>query len=145
MEAITMKEIYKRKGAYPIVISKENDGTYFVSIPDFNTFTQGMDIADSMEMARDAIGLIGIDLEDEGKSIPEPNSVKYSKEKGDIVTLVDVDFYEYRKKVDNKAVKKNCTIPYWLNVEAEKAGVNFSHVLQDALISVLGIHKGNVN
>lgn len=62
-----MKEIYKRKGAYPIVISKENDGTYFVSIPDFNTFTQGMDIADSMEMARDAIGLIGIDLEDERK------------------------------------------------------------------------------
>lgn len=140
-----MKEVRRKKGAYPIVISKENDGMYFVSIPDFNTFTQGKDIADSMEMARDVIGLIGIDLEDDGKIIPEPNSVNYSKEKGDIVTLVDVDFYEYRKKVDNKAVKKNCTIPYWLNVEAEKAGVNFSRVLQDALIGVLGIHKGNAN
>ena len=48
-----MKEVRRKKGAYPIVISKENDGMYFVSIPDFNTFTQGKDIADSMEMARD--------------------------------------------------------------------------------------------
>ncbi len=138
-----MKE--RKKRAYPIVISKENDGMYFVLIPDFDTFTQGADIADSMEMARDAIGLIGIDLEDEGKHIPEPNTVKYSYEKGDIVTLVDVDFLEYRKKIDNKAVKKNCTIPYWLNVEAEKAGVNFSRVLQEALINILGIHKGHAD
>ena len=41
-----------------------------------------------------------------------------------------------------KAVKKNCTIPYWLNVEAEKAGINYSKVLQDAIMRVLGINKG---
>lgn len=61
--------------------------------------------------------------------------------KEDIVTLVDVDFVEYRRKVDNKAVKKNCTIPYWMNVEAEKAGINYSKLLQDAIMSVLGITK----
>lgn len=61
--------------------------------------------------------------------------------KDDIVTLVDVDFAEYRKKVDNKAVKKNCTIPYWLNVEAEKAGINYSKVLQEALMNILGKGK----
>ena len=53
-------------------------------------------------------------------------------------TWVDVDFAEYCKKVDNRAVKKNCTIPYWLNVKAEKAGINFSKVLQEALLEVLG-------
>ena len=57
------------------------------------------------------------------------------------ITLVDVDFVEYRRKVDNKAVKKNCTIPYWMNVEAEKAGINYSKLLQDAIMSVLGITK----
>ena len=73
-----------------------------------------------MEMARDAIGLMGIDMEDEGRHLPEPNSKEQNVEAGDTVTLVDVDFVEYRKKVDNKAVKKNCTIPYWMSVELIK-------------------------
>ena len=127
--------------AYPVVISKEDDGFFYVEIPDFDIATQGMDIADAMEMARDAIGLMGIDLMDEGKVLPEPNIAGINAAKEDIVTLVDVDFVEYRRKVDNKAVKKNCTIPYWMNVEAEKAGINYSKLLQDAIMSVLGITK----
>ena len=55
-----------KKMAYPIVISKESDG-YYVDIPDFKTATQGNDIADAMAMARDAIGLMGIDMEDDGE------------------------------------------------------------------------------
>ena len=51
-----------------------------------------------MEMARDAIGLMGIDMEDEGRHLPEPNSKEQNVEAGDTVTLVDVDFVEYRKK-----------------------------------------------
>lgn len=127
--------------AYPIVISKEEDGFFYVEIPDFDIATQGEDVADAMEMARDAIGLMGIDLIDDGKELPEPNSVKFDAGKDEIITLVDVDFVEYRRKVDNKAVKKNCTIPYWMSVEAEKAGINYSKLLQEAIISVLGITK----
>ena len=129
-----------RRIAYPIVISKEEDG-YFVEIPDFDIATQGKDIADAMAMARDAIGLMGIDMEDDGKQLPVPNSVKFEAGVGDIVTLVDVDFVEYRRRVDNKAVKKNCTIPYWLSVEADKAGVNYSRVLQEAIIKLLGVKR----
>lgn len=125
---------------YPIIISEENEG-YYVYIPDFDISTQGESIADSIMMARDAIGLTGIDMQDEGKEIPVPNSKYYENEDSDIITLVDVDFTEYRKRVDNRAVKKNCTIPYWLNVEAEKAGINYSKILQEALISVLGITR----
>ncbi|MCH4280116.1 type II toxin-antitoxin system HicB family antitoxin [Mediterraneibacter sp. NSJ-151] len=132
----------EERKAYPIVISKEEDGFYYVSIPDFDIATQGESIADAMEMARDAIGIMGIDYLDDGKVLPEPNTKEVESGADDIVTLVDVDFAEYRKKVDNKAVKKNCTIPYWLNVEAEKAGINYSKVLQDAIMRVLGINKG---
>lgn len=128
------------KEAYPVIITEEKDG-YYVSIPDFDIATQGTSIADAIAMARDAIGLMGIDMEDEGKVMPKPGTVKFSSSKSDIVTLVDVDFTEYRKRVDNRAVKKNCTIPCWLNVEAEKAGINFSKVLQDALQAVLKVTK----
>ena len=130
----------RERSVYPIVISKEEDG-YYVSIPDFESATQGESIADSIAMARDAIGLMGIDMQDDGKELPIPNSKAYEAAKDDIVTLVDVDFSEYRRKVDNRAVKKNCTIPYWLSVEAEKAGINYSRILQDALIRILGVSR----
>ena len=126
------------KGAYPILISNEEDG-YFVSIPDFGIETQGSSIPDAMEMARDAIGLMGIDYEDDGEKIPEPNRIPFEKTEGDIETLVDVDFTEYRRKVDRRAVKKNCTLPNWMNVEAEKAGLNFSKLLQEAIAEKLGL------
>ena len=121
-----------KKGAYPIVLKRTDDG-YYVNIPDFDSGTQGE--------SRDAIGLLGIDLEDNNKVIPKPYSSKIEAEKDDIVTLVDIDFSEYRKKVDNRAIKKNCTIPYWMSVEADKAGINYSRLLQEALSNVLGIKK----
>lgn len=117
---------------YPVILSKDQDG-YFVTIPDFDINTEGKTLEEAIFMARDAIGINGLQLEDEGKELPEPFSCKYQKEKDDIETLVDVDLTEYRRKHDNRTVKKNCTIPYYLNVEAEKAGINFSRLLQEAL------------
>ena len=74
-------------------------------------------------------------MEDDKKALPEPSELSAVEKEtaNDIVTLVDVDFSEYRRKNDMRAVKKNCTIPSWLNYRAEKAGVNFSAVLQSAL------------
>ncbi|MBE5989335.1 MAG: HicB family protein [Paenibacillaceae bacterium] len=128
------------KGAYPIILRPTDNG-YYVDIPDFDVGTQGQTIAEAMEMARDVIGLMGIDFEDDKKELPIPYSKSFEAEKEDIVTLVDINFSEYRKKVDNRAVKKNCTIPYWLSVEAERAGVNYSRLLQDAIISALGLYN----
>ncbi len=122
------------KTAYPVVLS-QGKTHIVVFIPDFNINTQGKDTADAIEMARDAIGLMGIDMEDEKEALPAPTALHdVAREKeSDVVTLVDVDFAEYRRKNDMRAVKKNCTIPSWLNFEAEKAGVNFSSILQAAL------------
>lgn len=131
-----------KKSAYPIVLKQVKDG-YFVIIPDFDVETQGDSIADAMEMARDAIGLMGIDMEDSNIELPEPYSKAFKMDESDIKTLVDVDFSEYRKRVDNKSVKKNCTIPYWMSVEAEKAGINYSRVLQDAILKLIGMPSRN--
>ncbi|MCL2047480.1 MAG: type II toxin-antitoxin system HicB family antitoxin [Defluviitaleaceae bacterium] len=122
------------KAAYPILLS--NGNTHIVvSIPDFDINTQGKTEVEAIEMARDAIGIMGIDMEDENEALPTPTALCDIKKENDtdIVTLVDVDFTEYRRKNDLRAVKKNCTIPSWLNAEAERAGVNFSAILQTAL------------
>lgn len=122
------------KNAYPVILTQGNDHIV-VYVPDFNINTQGKDYADAMEMARDAIGIVGIDMEDDHEPLPAPSapSAIPVSSPSDIVTLVDVDFSEYRRKNDLRTVKKNCTIPSWLNFEAEKAGVNFSAVLTAAL------------
>jgi len=125
------------KEVYPIIISKEKD-SYFVDIPDFGIATQGDSILNCIEMARDAIGLTGITLEDQGKEISKATISINKETKEDIVTYVDIDFSEYRKRNDNKTVKKNCTIPNWLNKKAEEQGINFSRTLTEALMEKLG-------
>lgn len=117
---------------YPVILSKNGDG-YFVTIPDFTVNTEGKDIADTIAMARDAIGLNVLQLEDEGEAVPEPYSRSYQMQDDDILTLVDIDMTDYRNKYENRTVKKNCTIPYRLNADAEKAEINFSQLLQEAL------------
>ena len=86
------------KNLYPILLMPDVTG-FTVYIPDFNINTQGDNLSEAIKMARDAIGLMGIDMEDNGKVLPIPcktNDVKTSD--GEIVTLVDVDFAEYRRK-----------------------------------------------
>ncbi len=121
------------KNSYPILLIPEKKG-FTVYIPDFDINTQGKDITEAIEMARDAIGLMGIDMEDDKKDLPTPSLLESIKTKNnEIVSLVDVDFADYRRRHEMRSVKKNCTIPSWLCYEAEKANINFSHALQDAL------------
>ena len=126
--------------AYPIILTR-GQKYVVVSIPDFDINTQGEDFADAMEMARDAIGLMGIDMQDDGKELPTPTPISELTVENSVVTLVDIDFDVYRRKNELRAVKKNCTIPSWLNYEAEKANINFSQVLQNALMEQLKISR----
>lgn len=129
------------KNAYPIIMTQGKE-FIVVYIPDFNINTQGKDLPDAIEMARDAIGLMGIDMQDDGEELPSASNitdVRTNAPAGSVVSLVDVDFTEYREKNDMRAVRKNCTIPSWLNYAAEKAGINFSAVLQSALKKELRI------
>ena len=71
--------------------------------------------------------------------IPEPTGLTPAHEDGELVTLVDIDFDAYRRAHDMRTIRKNVTIPSYLNDLAERAGVNFSQVLQDALKTQMGI------
>ena len=127
------------KQVYPVILHPEVEGGFSVSIPDLNIGTQGETIAESIDMARDAIGLWGICEQDEGRVIPEPSGLTPEHEEGELVTLVDIDFDAYRRAHDMRTIRKNVTIPSYLNDLAERAGVNFSQVLQDGRKQRLGV------
>ncbi len=131
------------KRAYPTFIALHGND-YLVYVPDMDIYTEGHSMTDAIDMARDAIGLKGIDLQDDNKEIPEASrydeAIAKAKEDTEdfdytqgILTMVDVDFAEYRKKMDNKMVRRNVTLPNWLNVEADRLNLNVSKVLQEAL------------
>ncbi|WP_276856781.1 type II toxin-antitoxin system HicB family antitoxin [Intestinimonas timonensis] len=127
------------KQVYPVILHPEPEGGFSVSVPDLNIGTQGETIAECIDMARDAIGLWGICEQDEGRVIPEPSGLTPEHEEGELVTLVDIDFDAYRRAHDMRTIRKNVTIPSYLNDLAERAGVNFSQVLQDGLKQRLGV------
>ena len=127
------------KQVYPVILHPEADGGFSVSVPDLNIGTQGETVAECIDMARDAIGLWGICEQDAGRAIPEPSVLSPAHEEGELVTLVDIDFDAYRRAHDMRTIRKNVTIPSYLNVLAERAGVNFSQVLQDGLKQLLGV------
>ena len=127
------------RSVYPVIFTPEDVG-YSVYVPDFDVNTQGDDFAEAMYMAREVIGLMGDMLEDNGSSMPSPSKMdELTHAENESVVLIDVDFLDYRRRHDNKAVKKNCSIPNWLNEAAMQAGLNFSKVLQDGLKEKLGL------
>ena len=122
------------KTAYPVVFTELEEGGYMAYVPDMEINTQGETLAEAIEMARDAIGIAGIDMEDDKKPLPTPTPMdKVEHEAGAFVSMVDLDFVEYRRANERRTVRRNVSLPSWLNVEAEKAGLNVSAVLQAAL------------
>ena len=137
------------KTAYPVIFTQTHakKNTILIEVPDFEIFTEGYGMVNAIEMARDAIGLSGITMEDMGKEIPVPTQVQdiimataEFKDAGQsMISMVDIDLVVYRRRLDTKSVRRNVTLPRWLNQEAERAGINVSKVLQEALMSVLNL------
>ncbi|WP_330364955.1 type II toxin-antitoxin system HicB family antitoxin [Anaerovorax odorimutans] len=123
------------KYVYPAIFTKEVKG-YSIHFPDLEScYTQGDNLEDGIEMAEDVLAFTLYNLEKNKSVIPAPSDIKlFTAEGEDLVTLVKCDTALYRKRNSSKAVKKTLTIPEWLNEEATSKGVNFSQVLQEALI-----------
>lgn len=129
------------KYSYPAIFSPEEKGMYSVQFPDIEgCCTCGENLIDAIEMAQDALALMLSTYEIEGLKISSPSNIKDTVTKEDeFVSLVVCDTSEYRKKHNMRAVKKTLTIPEWLNEAASSVGLNFSQVLQEALIQKLNL------
>lgn len=126
------------KYAYPAIFTPEEKG-YSIVFPDLEgCYTCGDSLVEGLEMARDALALVLYGYEKEGRKIPAPSKIDtLSVVEGEFVSYVVCDTMAYRKMYNNKAVKKTLTLPEWMNEEAMSAGINFSQVLQEALLQKL--------
>lgn len=125
---------------YPSVFQKEEVG-YSVWVPDIQgCVSQGDTFDEAMEYIKDAIGIC-LDLIVQNGNVPpkatEPNGIELEPDQ--FVAVVSFDFDEYQKKHGEKSVKKTLTVPAWLNTLSERKNINFSQVLQNALIHELQI------
>jgi len=127
---------------YPAIFHTDEESGFWVSFPDFpECLTEGDDMDKAYEMAVDALGLAITSRKKEGTELPSPSLPdSVSKEDG-ILVIVEFNMLEYQRKHNSKAVKKTLSIPEWLNEEAVAMGVNFSQVLQEALMLKLKIHR----
>jgi predicted RNase H-like HicB family nuclease len=136
------------KAVYPVFFTQTEEAV-LIEVPDLEILTEGKDMPDAIEMARDAIELKCVSMEDDKIEIPNPSDIAsldcskgtFAEEGKTIVSLVDIDSIEYRRKIDTKTVRRNVALPSWLNYEAEHAGLNVSRVLQEALMNVLNVKK----
>lgn len=127
------------KMIYPAIFYPYSDGSggYVVEFPDLpGCVTGGKNLEEAIEMAVDAASGWILDELEEGNQVPCAS--KYEdvepRENGQInMLLLDMD--GYAERYGEKAVRKNVTIPAWLNTFAEKQSINFSRVLQEALLT----------
>ena len=137
---------------YPACFFKEENG-YSVIFPDFNIATCGNTLDESIEMAIDLLAGHIYSSEMDGEILQAPSSLSeinidsvaselydnqtdYSES---FTNLVSVNVNEYAKLHFNKSVKKTLTIPDWMNRQAIAMGLNFSQVLQEALLQKIGM------
>ena len=128
------------KGMFAAVIHpRENGNGYECRVPDFpGCVTSGKTLEEACEMIDDAANLWACDIETDGRPIPAQTPYQeIPREPGDIVQLVRVDTDTYRRLNDNRAVRKNVSLPAWMAELADRRGINCSQVLQDALRSRL--------
>lgn len=124
------------KLVYPAIFSPWEDGKgYTVEVPDLpGCVTEGDSLAEAIFMGEDAASGWVLDELEEGRPAPDASAMEDIRpEKGSFVSLLSLDMDAYAEKYGNAAVRKNCTIPAWLNTFAEAKHVNFSKVLTDGL------------
>ena len=125
-----------KKLFYPALFHKAEEGGFWITFPDLpECMTQGDNMEDAYEMASDALGLAIVSRQENQEALPVPSEPYAISQKPDsFCVVIEFDLLSYKKKHNSRAVKKTLTIPEWLNEAAVSMNINFSQVLQDALI-----------
>lgn len=130
---------------YLSVMEPGENASYSVSFPDLpGCFSYGADLEEASRMAAEAASLHVYGLEQDNEPVPVP-SLSLPKEvtDGNVVVSVTIHPDLYRLKRDNERIKTNITLPAWLKRIAEENKVNYSRLLETALIDYLKLPKTN--
>ncbi|CAM1659287.1 hypothetical protein SORA22_12140 [Streptococcus oralis] len=122
---------------YPAIF-KHGDTAITVTFPDIpEAITQGKDLNEAYQMAIEVLGLV---LEDYQEYPQASSTSQVQADNPDAeVALISIDMNAYLRKYHSKKIRKNVTIPEWLNNLAEEKKLNFSQVLTEALESKLQV------
>lgn len=124
---------------YPAVFHKADEGGFWITFPDLpECMTQGDDMDEAYQMAVDALGICLSCMEKDHVPFPvasTPDSIDL--ESDSFLVVIEFDMLAYKKRTSSAAVKKTLSIPEWLNEEALALNINFSQVLQDALMELV--------
>ena len=126
------------KLAYPAIFTPIEEGL-LVYVPDLEINTSGNDFCDAVRMARDAISIWCVAVQDEGKGLPAPSRIAPNHGPNELVSWVDVDLDRYRRALDTTSERTNITLPRYLKTMAAEAGLNLSQELQTRLKEVLNV------
>ncbi len=123
------------KFTYPAICHFEDNG-YWCEFPDLEgCFSQGDSEKEIVENAQEALEGYLVTTLEEGKKLTKASDIRNLKVKGkDFLTYISCDIEGI-----GKSVRKNVTLPFWLDRLAEKARINFSQTLQESLIQKLGL------
>lgn len=127
---------------YPAIFHPvEKDHAVYVNFPDIDgCFTDGDNEKDAFEAAEDALNTWLFHLENMGEPIPPASKASEVKvPEGSFVAVIKADTTSYARAHNTKAIRKNVSIPSWLNTLATERNINFSNVLQNALMRELGV------
>ena len=80
-----------------------------------------------------------INIEDYVKDLCDNDIELKDTLKKSFKSYVGLNFQKYLKDVNVKLIRKNVTIPSWLNEVAKRNNINFSKILQEALEKELEI------
>ncbi len=122
---------------------EEKPGAYTVIVPDLpGCVSEGDTLAEAVIMGTDAASGWVLDELEDGRAAPAATPLSAVKpDDGGFVSMLVLDMDAYADKYGKKAVRKNLTIPAWLDTMASRKNINFSSVLQKALVKELGIDK----
>ena len=126
---------------YLAILEPGEDGSYGISFPDLpGCFSYGENLAHAGQMAAEAASLHVYSMECDQEQIPTP-SVNLSKEdtEGNVIMPITIHPDLFRMKKDNERIKTNITLPAWLKRIAEEQKVNYSRLLEAALMDYLQI------
>lgn len=119
---------------YPAVFTYDPGQEIAVVFPDLDCATSGVNDDDALLSARELLGCVLNDLEEDGEEIPAPTPLADVKtEKNERAVLIDVYMPSIRMAQVNRSVNRTVTLPAWLNTAALERNINFSQVLQEAL------------
>lgn len=123
------------KFTYPAICHFEDNG-YWCEFPDLEgCFSQGDSEKEIVENAQEALEGYLVTTLEAGKKLSKASDIRELKAEGkDFLTYVSCDIEGI-----GKSVRKNVTLPFWLDRLAEKARINFSQTLQESLMQKLGL------